>query len=373
MNSYWPLLYVFLLSSCITGLLIKPALAWGWVDLPSTRKHHPHPVPVIGGVTMYAAFCASLWWIPDRHEGFAALMAGMLVMVLIGAYDDRRHIRPSVRLALQTTVVLAAALAGGPRVTDLGDLLGWGPIALAGLALPFTLFGVVGVINAFNMIDGLDGLAGGLALIAAGWLAVLCLTGPAPNPTSAYLLLTLVMVLAGFLAWNLRHPWRKKAKVFMGDAGSTLLGFALGWFIIDLSQGGQAVMAPITALWIMALPLMDTITVMIRRLRAGQSPFAGDRQHLHHLLLATGRTDARVTAILLVCGLMTGGIGAAAWWLGLPEYLQFYAFSAIFLLYYQGTTRLWYRRKVGKIDPGSQPDRRQDKSRLEQIPRKTPL
>ena len=297
MNSYWPLLFVFLLSAGITGFLIKPALAWGWVDLPSTRKHHPHPVPVIGGVAMYTAFCASLWWMPDRHEGCAALMASLLALVLIGAYDDRRHIRPLVRLALQTAIVLAAALAGGPWVTDLGDLLGWGPITLTGLALPFTLFGVVGVINAFNMIDGLDGLAGGLALIAAGWLAVLCLTAPAPNPTDADLLLTLVMVLAGFLAWNLRHPWRKKAKVFMGDAGSTLLGFALGWFMIDLSQGGQAVMAPITALWIMALPLMDTITVMIRRLRAGQSPFAGDRQHLHHLLLATGRTDARVTAI----------------------------------------------------------------------------
>ena len=206
--------------------------------------------------------------------------------------------------------------------------------------MPFTLFSVVGVINAFNMIDGLDGLAGGLALIAAGWLAVLCLTGPAPNPTAAYLLLTLVMVLAGFLAWNLRHPWRRKAKVFMGDAGSTLLGFALGWFMIDLSQGDeQAVMAPITALWIMALPLMDTITVMIRRLRAGQSPFAGDRQHLHHLLLATGRTDARVTAILLGCGLMTGGIGAAAWWLACPNTSSIYAFFAIFILYYQGTTR----------------------------------
>lgn len=226
MNSYWPLLFVFLLSAGINGFLIEPALAWGWVDLPSTRKHHPHPVPVIGGVAMYTAFCASLWWMPDRHEGCAALMASMLALVLIGAYDDQRHIRPSVRLALQTTIVLAAALTGGPWVTDLGDLLGWGPIALTGLALPFTLFGVVGVINAFNMIDGLDGLdglAGGLALIAAGWLAVLCLTGPAPNPTDADLLLTLVMVLAGFLVWNLRHPWRKKAKVFMGDTGSTLL------------------------------------------------------------------------------------------------------------------------------------------------------
>ena len=191
---------------------------------------------------------------------------------------------------------------------------------------------MVGIINAFNLVDGLDGLAGGLALIAASWLAVLCLTAPVPDPTTAMTLLTLAAVLAGFLAWNLRHPWRQRASVFMGDAGSTLLGFALSWFLVDLSQGEQAVMAPITAL--------DSGPAAAGyghgddpRLRAGRNPFAADRQHLHHLLLMTGLPDAKVTAILLAVGLMTGAIGATAWWLQVPEHLQFGAFLVLSLLY----------------------------------------
>lgn len=358
MSIYWTLLYAFILSTVLTGLLITPARALGWVDQPTTRKHHAHPVPLIGGVAMCAAFCGSLWLLPDKPEGYLALLAGMVALALIGAYDDLRHIRPTIRLVLQTAVVLLVIVWDTRWLTNLGDLMGLGAIALAGFALPFTLFGMVGIVNAFNLVDGLDGLAGGLALIAAGWLAVLCLSAPVPDPKAAATLLALAAVLAGFLAWNLRHPWRQRASVFMGDAGSTLLGFTLSWFLVDLSQGERAVMAPITAIWILALPLLDTVAVMIRRLRAGLNPFAADRQHLHHLLLTTGLPDAKVTAILLAIALITGAAGAAAWWLDVPDYLQFGAFLVLSLLYYQATTRCWTRQQG--TDLGSGPERRRD-------------
>ncbi|WP_295392640.1 MraY family glycosyltransferase [uncultured Thiodictyon sp.] len=349
MNVYWTLLYAFVFSTSLTGLLITPARAVGWVDRPAIRKHHSHPVPLIGGVAMCIAFCGTLWLMPDNSDGYMGLLTGMAALALIGAYDDLRHIRPTIRLVLQAAVVLSVMVWDNRWLTNLGDLVGWGAIALAGFALPFTLFGVVGIINAFNLIDGLDGLAGGLALIAAGWLAVLCLTAPAPDPGAAAALMALAAVLAGFLAWNLRHPWRQRASVFMGDAGSTLLGFALSWFLVDLSQGEQAVMAPITAVWILAVPLLDTVAVMIRRLRAGLNPFAADRQHLHHLLLVAGLSDAKVTAILLATALITGGVGAAAWWLNVPEYLQFGAFLVLSLLYYQVTTRCCIRQQATEL------------------------
>ena len=105
-------------------------------------------------------------------------------------------------------------------------------------------------------------------------------------------------------------------------------------------------MAPMTAVWILALPLMDTVVVMIRRIRAGHnSPFAADRQHLHHLALSCGLSDGRATALLLIAAFMTGAAGVAAHWLGVPEYLQFYAFLALFGLYYRATTHLWDRQQ----------------------------
>jgi UDP-GlcNAc:undecaprenyl-phosphate GlcNAc-1-phosphate transferase len=341
MHVYWTLLYAFVFSAGLTGLLIVPARAFGWVDHPTTRKHHSHPVPLIGGVAMCIAFCGAMWLLPDKPAGYLALLTGMVALALIGAYDDLRHIRPTIRLVLQAAVVLLAIVWGDRSLINLGDLVGLGAIALAGFALPFTLFGMVGVINAFNLIDGLDGLAGGLALIAAGWLALLCITAPIPDPRAAVVLLALAAVLAGFLVWNLRHPWRRRASVFMGDAGSTLLGFVLSWFLVELSQGERAVMAPITAIWILAVPLLDTVAVMIRRLRAGLNPFAADRQHLHHLLMGSGLSDGKVTAILLVTALITGGMGVAARWLHIPEYLQFGAFLVLSLLYYEATTRHW--------------------------------
>jgi UDP-GlcNAc:undecaprenyl-phosphate/decaprenyl-phosphate GlcNAc-1-phosphate transferase len=211
-------------------------------------------------------------------------------------------------------------------------------------ALLFTLFGVIGVINAFNMIDGLDGLAGGTALIATGWLVVVCLSAPTNHPDDLGALLVLAAVLAGFLVFNLRGPWRSRASVFMGDAGSTMLGFVLSWFLIHLSKGDQAVMAPITAVWILALPLLDTLTVMTRRIIAGQNPFAADRQHVHHLLLGRGLTDAQVTATLLVLTFVTGGLGVLAHWLAVPHCLQFYAFGAAFLLHFRLTTAVLRRQ-----------------------------
>jgi UDP-GlcNAc:undecaprenyl-phosphate/decaprenyl-phosphate GlcNAc-1-phosphate transferase len=219
-----------------------------------------------------------------------------------------------------------------------------GQVRLGWAAALFTLIGVIGVINAFNMIDGLDGLAGGTGFVVTGWLIVLCLSAPAANAGALGALLVLAAAIAGFLVYNLRHPWRVRATVFMGDAGSTMLGFVLSWFLIHLSQGEQALMAPITAVWIMALPLLDTLTVIIRRIGAGRSPFAADRQHLHHLLLGRGFSDGRVTAILLGLTCATGGLGVLADWLGMSEALRFYAFVGVFLLYYRYTTGLLSRR-----------------------------
>ena len=349
-----PLLLAFGLCVGLIALLIRPARAWGWVDRPTTRKHHRTPVPLVGGVAMCVAYGLSVLALPVWPDSYQALVTAMVLLTLIGLYDDLHTVRPAIRFAFQIGAVLVMAFGGGIMLDDLGNLFGLGNVTLVGgIALLFTLFCVVGVINAFNMSDGLDGLAGGLALIVVGWLIVLSRIAPTSHPGDSDALWALVMVVAGFLCFNLRHPWRARASVFMGDAGSTMLGFALAWFLVHLSQGREAVMTPMTAVWLLALPLMDTIAVMIRRIRTSHSPFAADRRHLHHLALSCGFLDGQATAFLLIAAFMTGAAGVAAHGLGVPEYLQFYTFLGLFGLYYLVTTRLWESRLRNVPSPGT--------------------
>lgn len=372
MIDYQAPLYAFLLSSGLIALLCKPARSLGWVDQPAPRKHHREPVPLIGGIAMCAAICLSVLLLPQKPHAWPVLLAGLMLMTVIGVYDDLRSLKPSIRFLFQISAILLMVVAGDVVLVDLGDLLGLGTVALGGGAVFFTLFGVTGVINALNMSDGIDGLAGGLALIAVSWLIVLSWAATGDHP-DASMLWVLAAAVAGFLLYNLRHPWRTRASVFMGDAGSTMLGFALGWCMVRLSQGEHAVMTPMTAVWILALPLLDTVTVMIRRLRAGRSPFSADRQHLHHLLLSNGWSDGQVTALLLTIAAVTGAAAVLAHRLRLPDYLQFYGFAGVFLLYYGVTTRCWLRqqaqlRAAASKPPFRLPDPRETEAAAQNVP-----
>lgn len=335
---------VSLLSVALIGLLIGPARALNWVDHPCTRKRHGRSVPLVGGVGMFIAFCLGVLLLPVRPDDLPILLVGMALLMLVGLYDDVSHLRPAYRFPIQGLAVLLMALVGHLSISDLGDLFGLGAIHLGWLAVPFTLFGVVGVINAMNMIDGLDGLAGGTALSAVFWLLVVLLGAPLVDRGDAGVLLVLAMAIIGFLVYNIRHPWRSRASVFMGDAGSTMLGFFLGWFLVKLSQGQQAVMDPITAVYLLALPLMDTVAVMVRRILGGQSPFAADRRHLHHLLLDSGVSHARVVALMLGLTFVLGGLGVMADAFDLPTPFRFYAFCGLSCLYYLVTAQLAKRR-----------------------------
>ena len=342
MNPLWeyaPFLGAFLYSAGLIVLLLKPAQILGWVDRPDVRKQHGYPIPMVGGVAMCAAFCANILLLREQPHASYVLLSGMIFLVLIGLYDDLLSLSPTLRFLIQIGIILLMILVGGVVLIDLGDLLGWGDILLGNLAVPFTIFAMVGIINAFNMIDGLDGLAGGLALLATLSLIILNLLAPSGGGATIDTLLVLALVITGFLCFNLRHPGRARASTLMGDAGSTMLGFVLGWFLIHSSQGEEPVMAPVTAIWIVALPLMDTVAVTIRRIRAGHSPFVADRQHLHHLLLGFGLTTSQVCALLLAIAALIATAGILAWQLRVPEYWQFYTFLAVFALYYRLTAQ----------------------------------
>lgn len=298
------------------------------------RKIHTDPVPLIGGIAIaFGVLLTCLALIPFTHERVYGLLGGALLLIL-GMQDDRRGLDAGVRLLGQTLAALIMTLGGGITLHSLGDLFGFGVIDLGLLAVPFTVFATVGIINAFNMIDGIDGLAGGLVLIVLSGL--LCLE---PLPASSRtVLLMLIAALLPYLICNLGLLGRDR-RVFLGDAGSMLLGYIVVWLLVRHSQAPHPTIAPVTALWLVAMPLMDTLCVMTRRLRRRCSPFKADRCHLHHLLIRLFGSQRRSLVTILLLAIALAGIGVLGQAHGVKEALMFYLGVSMFLFYLIGL--LW--------------------------------
>jgi UDP-GlcNAc:undecaprenyl-phosphate GlcNAc-1-phosphate transferase len=208
-------------------------------------------------------------------------------------------------------------------------MLGW-------LGIPVTVFVVVGTINALNMADGLDGLAAGQALISL--LLFLCFALYAGNEPMAARLLTVAAAVAGFMIWNLRFPWQRSARVFLGDAGSMLLGFVIAWTAVRLTQNPAHPVSPVLGPWTIALPLIDCVALIFRRMRQGRSPFSADRDHLHHLLLDAGYSPGAITWGLMLVSAVLGSSAALAVKLGINRPLLVMIFLALIVAYYLLTT-----------------------------------
>ncbi len=322
--------YVIAFFSTIFFILLfrKPAERLGLVDLPSRRKNHKAPVPVIGGLAIFAAFVFGALASEEPLREFSALFAGLLILVLVGVMDDTKDLTARSRLIAQIFVALLMTSWGGIFVEDLGNLFGMGSVHLQNWAIPFTVFSVIGVINAFNMLDGADGLAGGVSLVSLSLLGSVALFFGS-GPQSA-LIFTLASAVLGFLAFNMRSPWRTRAAVFMGDAGSMMLGFALVWFAVEISR----IISPVAILWIFAIPLMDTGNAVLRRTLKGHSPFSADREHLHHVIMRSGLSATRAVLLIVLVSFLLGLVGLAGWSYQVPEYLMFYTFMILCGCYY---------------------------------------
>jgi UDP-GlcNAc:undecaprenyl-phosphate GlcNAc-1-phosphate transferase len=327
------------LSVCLIRALIPMAVPLGLVDAPCLRKRHKGVVPLIGGLAIYIALVPLALLFPfwQAHHGMWLLALGF-PLLLIGLADDRWEISARKRLVVEVCCGLLAIVYGGVQLHDIGSLLPNVGGTLVLLSIPLTIVGMVGVINAVNMTDGVDGLAGGLATLTFGALAYL--TYPT-DVAVAQQLITFVAVLLGFLFFNSRFFGRKRAAIFLGDGGSIFIGFALAWYLISLSQGDSAVIKPVDALWLLAVPLIDTMTIMTRRIRHGRSPFSADREHLHHILMLSGFGANGTVLIILASHAFFILIGIASIHYQLTEWIAFVMFVALFLTYYAAMTHAW--------------------------------
>jgi UDP-GlcNAc:undecaprenyl-phosphate GlcNAc-1-phosphate transferase len=281
---------------------------FGLLDHPGGRKQHGHPTPLVGGLAMAIGIMVPVVWVGEYPRSYLGFMLGGALLVLVGLADDILDVRWWVRLLAQAAAALVMVYVGGVRVEYLGQVFGLATLDLGIWSVPFTVFATVGVINAFNMSDGVDGLAGCLAV--AG-LAMYCAAAIySGNHFMVERLAPVIAAVSVFLLFNMRHPWRERARVFMGNAGSAFLGYLIAWVCFRLTQNPSHPVTPVLAPWLVAPPIIDCVVLIVRRLKQGRSPFAAGRDHLHHLMLDAGFTPTQIALSVsaLSCVL---GLGAA--------------------------------------------------------------
>lgn len=320
-NHIWVLPLMALLAVIVLMVpMIRLAPFLKLMDEPGGRKQHEGAIPLIGGLVIFPVFIAFAMLAGFSYLQYWPLYVGLFVLLVLGVVDDHKHLHPWFKFGVQCAVAVLLVIWGDAQILTLGNLFGFGEFRLGFMAVPFSLAAVVLLINAVNLMDGLDGLAAGYVSVAIGWIAF----GywQAGDVDGLGMALLLIAAIGGFLCYNMRSPFRKRARVFLGDAGSTCLGFALAWFAIHAAKDVPApALEPMSVAWILAIPIMDTCAQFYRRVRAGLHPFSPDRGHLHHHFIHAGFSVGKATAAILVLAFLSGGYGVLGVMLGVPLYV----------------------------------------------------
>ncbi|HGS6688892.1 TPA: UDP-N-acetylglucosamine--undecaprenyl-phosphate N-acetylglucosaminephosphotransferase [Klebsiella pneumoniae] len=290
------LISIFLFTTLFIFVARKVAKKIGLVDKPNYRKRHQGLIPLVGGISVYAGICFTFaiadYYIP--HASLYLACAGVLVLGPFGFF--------------------------------------------------LTLFAVWAAINAFNMVDGIDGLLGGLSSVSfAATGIILWFDG---QYSLAMWCFAMIAAILPYILLNLGALGRRY-KVFMGDAGSTMIGFTIIWILLETTQGKTHPISPVTALWIIAIPLMDMVAIMYRRLRKGMSPFSPDRQHIHHLIMRAGFTSRQAFVLITLAAALLALVGVVAEYTRIvPEWVMLILFLVAFFLYGYCIKRAW---KVARL------------------------
>lgn len=339
---------IFIISLFLTIALVPVskhlAFRMNILDIPDARKVHLAPMPKMGGVSMIiGAFIPILLWVP-RNNFIHSIIIGSAIIFIFGLIDDIKPLTSIQKIIPQTVAALIVILFGGVKIVGLGSLAPESYIIPDLLSVPLTLLVIIGITNAINLSDGLDGLAGGISMlsfIAIGFLSFWC-----GNAQIAIMAVAVIGGIAGFLRYN-THP----AVLFMGDAGSQLLGFLSIIFALVLTQSNTPY-SKILALPLIGFPILDTITVMIERVMKKKSPFTADKNHFHHRLLRFGffHSEAVLSIyIIQACFICFAIIFRfhSAW----VHVLFFVIFSTIILLlFFTARMRKWVFRRDGSFD-----------------------
>ena len=307
------------------------------IDLPDkNRKFHKRATPLTGGISIFLGSILAIYLmqilgifsLQQSYDQYATIACGAIIVICF-LFDDAMELNSFVRLFFQIFVALIWIIWSDTYLINLGDLFGFGFIALnQQLSLVFTTFCIVGVMNAFNMIDGINGLCSGLAFTSMIFMGIFY------NGFIGTHLIVIVGAIAGFLIFNLGIIGTKRW-VFLGDHGSNLLGFLAAISMIAASQELRFEFSPVTALWLIAVPFLDCIGLILKRFLRGVGPFTADRDHLHHKLMDRGYS-ANITLVVILCISIFSsflGVFLQAKYNDTVSFYSFIIFSIVFYYY----------------------------------------
>ena len=296
------LLCAFVVSFLMCPMVKSFAYKIGAIDVPKdNRRMHKKPVPRLGGLAIFLGFIVSMLLFVKIDHQMQGILLGASIIVVLGVVDDMSPLRAYFKFCVQIFAALVAVFHGvviqtlsNPNVCAESPYwdLGW-------LAVPITVLWIVGITNAVNLIDGLDGLACGVSTISAISMLVIALL--VSEGDVALVMASLVGACLGFLPFN-KNP----AKMFMGDTGSTFLGYILATISIQGLFKYYAIVSFAVPFLILGLPMFDTLFAIIRRLAHGQNPMAPDRGHIHHRLIDMGLNQKQAVAALYVISSILG-------------------------------------------------------------------
>ena len=296
------LLCAFVVSYLMCPMVKSFAYKIGAIDVPKdNRRMHKKPVPRLGGLAIFLGFIVSMLLFVKIDHQMQGILLGASIIVVLGVVDDMSPLRAYFKFCVQIFAALVAVFHGvviqtlsNPNVFAESPYwdLGW-------LAVPITVLWIVGITNAVNLIDGLDGLACGVSTISAISMLVIALL--VSEGDVALVMASLVGACLGFLPFN-KNP----AKMFMGDTGSTFLGYILATISIQGLFKYYAIVSFAVPFLILGLPMFDTLFAIIRRLAHGQNPMAPDRGHIHHRLIDMGLNQKQAVAALYVISSILG-------------------------------------------------------------------
>ena len=291
-----------LISFIATPVVKSIAQMVGAVDVPKdNRRMHNHPIPRMGGLAIFLGFLLSTLIFVPMSSSMRGMLLGGVIIVILGIFDDIYALPALPKLLVQIAAALVAVLHGNViQVLSNPNIFSENPYwTLGSLAVPLSVIWIVAITNAVNLIDGLDGLAVGVATISS--LTMLVIAMLVSENVVALMMAALAGGCIGFMPYNL-NP----AKIFMGDTGSTFLGFVLATVSIQGLFKFYTIISFAVPFLMLGLPLFDTCFAILRRLAKGQSPMAPDRSHVHHRLIDMGFSQKQAVAVLYIISAILG-------------------------------------------------------------------
>lgn len=331
-SNIWSIFFtIFLFSLFFLFLTRKITKKIGLVDKPNYRKQHDGDIPLAGGISIYASMFITFLGINCYIPYISLYLICAGILVITGILDDRFNISITIRAIIQAIVTIIMITFSGKYISSLGVIFGSYELLLGNFGYIITLIMFWAIINSFNMIDGIDGLLGGLSCVSFVAISILLILNN--NFILALWCMIMIITILPFILMNI-GIFGKRFKIFMGDSGSTMIGFTIIWLLLQITQGTKHLISPVTGLWIIAIPLMDMINIMYRRICNGINPFTPDRQHLHHLFIYASFSSYQTFIIITIIATILASFGIIGeYLLHLSEWTMMILWIIIFLFY----------------------------------------